>query len=132
MQMHMRRNRVTGSLSGWQAPTNFSTSEFLSIDAEAIDSEDIDVTECLIGNPDDVDSLIGNPNDDSFSVNEEVVQFEMNKGIAASNTDHMFDLSKDMVKTLDNRTLRNILNDVSTFYEKADRKVKLVVGAMSI
>jgi len=56
----------------------------------------------------------------------------MNNGIASENSDHGFDLTKNTVKTLDNRSLRSLLNDVSTFYEKADQKVQMVVGAMSI
>ena len=132
MEMHMRRDRVTGSLSGWTRSTNFTSSELLSIDAEDIDSDGINFTDCLIGNPDDDDCIIGNPDDVSVVANDDMEEFEMNTGIAAENAEHVFDLSKGWVKSLDNRTLRTILNDVSTYYEKADRKVQLIVGAMSI
>ena len=122
LPMHMQRDRVSGSLTGWECPTNYTTSELLSINAESIDSDGINIS----------DSLVGNPDDDNFAVNPELVNFDMNNGIASENAEHVFDLTKKTVKTLDNRSLRSILNDVSTFYEKADRKVQMVVGAMSI
>ena len=104
----------------------------ISIDAEDIDSDGIDLTDCLIGNSDDEDYIIGNPDDVSVVANNYMEEFEMNTGIAAENAEHVFDLSKGLVKSLDNRTLRTILNDVSTYYEKAERKVQLIIGAMSI
>ena len=96
--------------------------ELLSINAESIESDGINIS----------DSLVGNPDDENFAMNPELVTFDMNNGIASENAEHVFDLTKKTVKTLDNRSLRSILNDVSTFYEKADRKVQMVVGAMSI
>jgi len=118
----MRCDRVSGSLTGWESPTRYATSELLSINDESIESDCINIS----------DSLVGNPDDDNISANAELVSFDMNKGIASENSDNVFDLSKKTVKTLDNLSLRSILNDVSTFYEKADKKVQIIVEAMSI
>ena len=122
LPMHMHRDRVSGSLTGWECPTNYTNPELLSINAESLESDGINIS----------DSLVGNPDDENFAVNPELVNFDMNNGIASENAEHVFDLTKKTVKTLDNRSLRSILNDMSTFYEKADRKVQMVVGAMSI
>ena len=79
-----------------------------------------------------MDSLVSNLDDDNVSANAKLVNFDMNNGIASENLDRVFDLTKKTVKTLGNCSLRSLLNDVSTFYNKTDRKVQMVVGAMSI
>jgi len=94
----------------------------LSINAESIENDGINISESLIGNLDDED----------VSENAELVTFDMNKGIASGNSDHIFDLTKKAVNTLDNSSLRSLLNDVLSFYEKADRNIQIVVAAMWI
>ena len=122
LPMHMRCDRVSGSLTDWEPPSSYTSPEFLSINAESIENDGINISESLIGNPDDED----------VSENAELVTFDMNKGIASENSVHIFDLTKKTVKTLDNHSLRSLLNDVSSFYEKADRNIQIVVAAMLI
>ena len=56
----------------------------------------------------------------------------MDMGIAANNVSSVYYLSDEWVRPLDNRSLREILNDVNSYYDKAKKKVKIIAGSMAI
>ena len=81
-----------------------------------------------IGNPDEIahggygdERCTGNPTSNA-----------MDMGIAANNVSHVYDLSDEWVRPLDNRSLPENLNDFNSYYDKAKKKVKMIAGSMAI
>ena len=56
----------------------------------------------------------------------------MNVGVAAQNSEHVYDLSGQFIRPLENWSLRDVLNDVVSFYDKSKNKIQMVVGSMAI
>ena len=85
-----------------------------------------------------LDAKIGNPDaithkgygDEGCTGN--TTSSAMDMGVAANNVSHVYHLSGEWVRPLDNRFLWEILNDVNSYYDKAKKKVKMIAGSMAI
>ena len=115
---HFRRDKVYGSLRGWVEKKTSDAFELICIEEECID-DNILATED--GESNVFDTEIGNPNEISHEGGI-TPSPELNMGIAADNASHVYDLSDEWVRPLDNRSLWEILNDVNSYYDKAKKR----------
>ena len=127
---HFRRDKVYGSLRGWVPKKNSDAFELICIEEECIDDND-SILPTEEGEDNLFNTEIGNPDDISHD-REVTPRLEMDLGVAANNDSHVYDLSDEWVKPLDSRSLRDILNDVNSYYDKAKKQVKMIAGSMAI
>ena len=81
-----------------------------------------------IGSPDEITH--GGYGDEGCTGN--LTSNAMDMGIATNNVSHVYDLSDEWVRPLDNRSLQENLNDFNSYYDKAKKKVKMIAGSMAI
>ena len=107
------------------------------MDEEHIDDNISCQNDGLIGNSDGPSSSSENTSqlaktvDNTNNGGQEVIS-TMNLGVASQNSEHVYDLSSQFTQPLENRSLRDVFNDVVSFYDKSKNKIQMVVASMAI
>jgi len=122
---HFRRDNVYGSLRGCVEKKSSDAFELICIEEECID-DNILATED--GESNLFDTKIGNPDEITHEgygdegCTENTTRSAMDMEVAANNVSHVYDLSDEWVRPLDNRSLWEILNDVNSYYDKVKKR----------